>query len=78
MEYMTTLIEDNYNCKPIIESDVIEIINNLKDSKSADTNNIILKNKAGRMAQLSHRETSCFEPQRSGFTRVQFPVKVKL
>ena len=47
MEYMTTLIEDNYNCKPIIESDVIEIINNLKDSKSADTNNIILKNKAG-------------------------------
>ena len=33
---------------------------------------------SGRMAQLLRRETSCFEPLRSGFTRVQFPVKVKL
>ena len=32
----------------------------------------------GRMAQLLRRETSCFEPQLSGFTRVQFPVRVKL
>ena len=30
------------------------------------------------MAQLLRRETSFFEPPRSGFTRVQFPVKVKL
>ena len=25
-----------------------------------------------------HHDTSCFEPLRSGFTRVQLPVKVKL
>ena len=31
-----------------------------------------------RMAQLSRRENSCFEPLCSGFTRVQFTVKVKL
>ena len=36
------------------------------------------QDESGRMAQLLCRETSCFEPQRSGFTRVQFPVKVNL
>ena len=35
MEYITTLIQDNFRYKPIIENDCIEIINNLKDSKSA-------------------------------------------
>ena len=30
------------------------------------------------MAQLLRRETNCFEPPLSGFTRVQFPVRVKL
>ena len=30
------------------------------------------------MAQLLRRETSCFGPPHSGFTWVQFPVKVKL
>ena len=29
---------------------------------------------SGRMLR---RETSCFEPPRSGFARVQFPIKVK-
>ena len=30
------------------------------------------------MTQLLHRETSCFEPPRSGLTGFRFPVKVKL
>ena len=30
------------------------------------------------MAQLLRRETSCFEPPRSGFTRVQFPGQGKI
>ena len=47
---MTTLIQDNFNSKLIIENDVIEIINNLIliDSRSAgydDINNITLKHK---------------------------------
>ena len=33
---------------------------------------------AERTAQLLRHETSCFEPPHSGFTLVQFPVKIKL
>ena len=34
-------------------------------------NEIIIRVISGRMAQLLRRETSCFEPPRSGFTYVQ-------
>ena len=67
--YFQKLLTGHHNGAGTYETDIKLLIEHL---------NVILISMSRRMAQLLCCETSCFEPSRSGFTRVQFPVKVKL
>ena len=61
----------------IINSEVTSLVQQHKTDMGRTFNQWDYNN-TGRMVQLLRHETSCFEPPRSGSTRVQFPVKVKL